>query len=136
MLYKGVMRHLRMLPLILPLILPWALAGCGGTPAEQATAPVETVSEPAFERGTILGVRALPAASAGEPRLRLVSQVVGAARGAGSAEANPVEIVIRLENGRRDVALIQPAEGWLRPGQRVRLTTGARPVLTRELTGA
>lgn len=101
-----------------------------------APVPVETVSEPAFERGTILGVRPLPSAAPGEPRLRLVSQVVGAARGAGSAEASPVEIVIRLENGRRDVTLIQPAEGWLRPGQRVRLTTGARPVLTRELTGA
>jgi hypothetical protein len=132
MLYKGWMRHLRML-LLIPLM---ALAACGGATPDQAPAPVETVSEPAFERGIILGVRALPSAAPGEPRLRLVSQVVGAARGAGSAEANPVEIVIRLERGNRDVALIQPSEAWLRPGQRVRLTTGPRPVLTREAAGA
>jgi hypothetical protein len=128
MLYKGRMRHLRML-LLLPLV------ACGGATPD-APAPVEALSDPGFERGVVLGVRPLPAAPPGEPRLRLVSQVVGAARGAGSAEANPVEIVIRLEAGRRDVVLVQPAEGWLRPGQRVRLTTGPRPVLTREASGA
>lgn len=132
MLYKGGMRHLRCL-LLLPLGL--ILAGCGGATPE-ATAPVEAVAEPAFERGTILGTRPLPATPPGEPRLRLVSQVVGAARGAGSPEANVVEVVVRLERGNRDVTLIQPAEPWLRAGARVRLTPGPRPVLSRDLSGA
>ncbi|MBS7792999.1 hypothetical protein KTR66_23640 [Roseococcus sp. SDR] len=114
-----------------------ALAGCGGaTPEATAPIPMEQVAEPAFERGTILGTRPLPAAAPGEPRLRLVSQVVGAARGAGSPETNAVEVVVRLERGNRDVTLIQPAEPWLRVGARVRLTPGPRPVLTRELSGA
>lgn len=130
MLYKGHMRHLRWF-LLLPLALALALAGCGGATPDPA-APVEAVVEPAFERGTILGLRPLPPTAPGEPRLRLVSQVVGAARGAGSPEANAVEVVVRLERGNRDVTLIQPAEAWLRPGQRVRLTPGPRPVLTRE----
>lgn len=132
MLYKGCMRHLRCF-LLLPLGM--ALAGCGGATPEVAS-PVEAVAEPAFERGIILGTRALPATPAGEPRVRLVAQVVGVARGAGSPEANAVEIVVRLESGRRDVALVQPAEPWLRAGQRVRLTPGPRPVLTREPSGA
>jgi hypothetical protein len=132
MLYKGGMPHLRCL-LLLPLGL--ALAGCGGA-APEAAAPVEAVAEPAFERGTVLGTRPLPATPPGEPRLRLVSQVVGAARGAGSPEANAVEVVVRLERGNRDVTLIQPAEPWLRAGQRVRLTPGPRPVLARDLSGA
>jgi hypothetical protein len=131
MLYKGGMRHLRWL-LLLPLGL--MLAGCGGA-APEAVAPVEALAEPGLERGTILGTRPLPATAPGEPRLRLVSQVLGAARGPGSAEANAVEVVVRLEPGRRDVTLIQPAEPWLRAGARVRLTPGPRPMLTRDLAG-
>ena len=133
MLYKGGMRHLRWL-LLLPLGL--LLAGCGGATPEAAAPPVEAVAEPAFERGTVLGTRPIPASAPGEPRLRLVSQVVGAARGAGSPDANAVEVVVRLERGNRDVTLIQPAEPWLRAGARVRLTPGPRPVLARDLSGA
>lgn len=137
MLYKRGMRHLRCL-LLLPLGLPLGLtlAGCGGATPEAAAPPVEVVAEPAFERGTILGTRPLPAQATGEARVRLVSQVLGAARGAGSPEANAVEVVVRLERGNRDVTLIQPAEPWLRPGARVRLTPGPRPVLSRDLSGA
>jgi hypothetical protein len=133
MLYNGAMRHLRCL-LLLPLGL--VLAGCGGTTPEAAAPPLEAVAEPAIERGTILGTRPLPATTPGEPRLRLVSQVVGAARGAGSPEANAVEVVVRLERGNRDVTLIQPAEPWMRAGARVRLTPGPRPALSRDLSGA
>ena len=129
------MRHLRKL---LFLSLGAALAGCGGpAPEQELPAMAESVNESVSERGIILGMRPLPAAPLPEPRMRLVSHVLTAARGAGASPApGAVELIIRLERGGRDVALVQPSEAWLQPGQRVRLTPGARPGLARDPGGA
>jgi len=94
-----------------------------------------SMSESVAERGIILGMRPLPAAPLPEPRMRLVSHVLTAARGPGTAPGT-VELIIRLERGGRDVALVQPSEAWLQPGQRVRLTPGTRPGLARDAGGA
>lgn len=127
------MRSLRMAPLPMLALL---LAGCGG-PASESAETLPLAAEPSLENGIILGVRPLAAAPVGEARLRLVAQVMGAARGAGTPEgAGAVEVMIRLERGGRDVALIEPAGGWMRPGQRVRFTPGARPALVQAASGA
>lgn len=127
------MRSLRMAPFP---VLALLLASCGGPASE----PVETqplAAEPALESGIILGVRPLAPNPGGEARLRLVSQVVGAARGPGSPEGpGAVEVMIRLDRGGRDVALIEPAGAWMRPGQRVRFTPGTRPALLQAASGA
>lgn len=95
----------------------------------------EAPAESSTERGVILGARPLGSASA--PQARLVSQVVGAAQGAGVAPATgAVEIIIRLERGGRDMALIQPAASWIQAGQRVRVTPGAQPSVARDTSGA
>lgn len=98
----------------------------------EPSAPAPLAAEPSLESGIILGLRPLPATGAApaDIRARLVSQVVGAARGAGTPEGpGAVEVMIRLERGGRDVALVQPAMAWMRPGQRVRFTPDARPAL-------
>jgi len=129
------MRHLRKLLIV---SLGTALAGCGG-PAPELELPAalaEPMNESGSERGVILGMRPLPAAPLPEPRMRLVSHVLTAARGGGAVPApGTVELIIRLERGGRDVALVQPSEAWLQPGQRVRLTPGARPGLARDSGG-
>lgn len=126
------MRHLRKL---LFLSFGVALAGCGGpAPEQELPALAEAMNESVSERGIILGMRPLPAAPLPEPRMRLVSHVLTAARGAGPAPGT-VELIIRLERGGRDVALVQPSEAWLQPGQRVRITPGARPGLARDSGG-
>jgi len=107
------------------------LASCGGSTPEPST-PAPLAAEPSLESGIILGLRPLLATGAApaDIRARLVSQVVGAARGAGTPEGpGAVEVMIRLERGGRDVALVQPAMAWMRPGQRVRFTPDARPAL-------
>lgn len=123
--------------LLLPLpVLALLLAGCGG-PVTETVAALPLQAEPMLESGTILGLRPLAAPPGGEARGRLVSQVMGAARGAGTPEApGAVEVTIRLERGGRDIALIEPAGAWMRPGQRVRFTPGARPALAQMASGA
>ncbi|UPY37374.1 hypothetical protein [Sediminicoccus sp. KRV36] len=120
------------------LLLGAVLAGCGGpspeTPAAVEAAPLP--AEPSSERGIILGARALGADPVGE-RARVVAQVLRVAQGGrGASGAGAMEVIIRLEAGGRDVALVQPAEAWLRPGQRVRLMPGASPTLARDSGGA
>jgi hypothetical protein len=127
------MRPLRLTPYPLLALL---LAGCGGGTPEPAEIP-SLAAEPALESGFILGVRPLAPAPGSAAQLRLVSQVVGVARGAGTPEApGAVEVTIRLERGGRDIALIEPAGAWMRPGQRVRFTPGARPALAQAASGA
>lgn len=81
----------------------------------------ELPAEAGSERGIILGARPLGAPSGTEVRRQMLNQVLAVARGAGAAPGT-VELTIRLERGGRDVALVQPGEAWLQPGQRVRLT--------------
>lgn len=120
-------------PLLFPLIFA-VLAGCG-SPSPEVPPTAEAPVESSTERGVILSAR--PLGSAAGPQARLVSQVVGAAQGAGVAPApGAVEIIIRLERGGRDMALIQPAQSWLQPGQRVRVTPGAQPSVARDTSGA
>jgi hypothetical protein len=118
-------------------LLALLLGSCGG-PVTEPSAPPPLAAEPTLENGYILGLRPLAAgpAGAGDARARLVSQVVGAARGAGTPEApGAVEVMIRLERGGRDIALIEPPGAWMRPGQRVRFTPGARPALAQAPSG-
>jgi len=57
-----------------------------------------------------------------------LAQVLRAASSPGATTPpNAIELVVRLERGGRDVALVQ--EPGLRLGQRVTLTAGARPML-------
>jgi len=59
---------------------------------------------------------------------QVLAQVLRVATGPGVATpSNAMELVVRLERGGRDVALVQ--EAGLRLGQRVTLTSGARPML-------
>lgn len=127
------MRSLRMAPLP---VLALLLASCGGpTPEPAETLPL--AAEPALENGIILGVRPLAASPAAESRQRVIAQVLGAARGPGTPEGpGAVEVMIRLERGGRDVAVIEPAGAWMRPGQRVRFTPGTRPALLQAASGA
>ena len=75
------------------------------------------------ERGTIIGLR--PLGQASSPAL---AQVLRAASSPGATTPpNAIELVVRLERGGRDVALVQ--EPGLRLGQRVTLTAGAKPML-------
>lgn len=111
------MRHKRLLGIF---ALGAMLAGCGGA-APDSPAMNELPAEPGFERGVILGARPLGAAP--DPRRAIAAQVLGAAAGgAAGPGADAVELLVRLERGGRDVALVQSAEAWLRPGQRVRFT--------------
>lgn len=120
LLYKGRMHH-TWRPVFL--LLGLALAGCGGSPAPEAPAVAELPAETGSERGIILGARPLGAAPATEVRRQMLTQVLAVARGPGAAPGpGAVELTIRLERGGRDVALVQGAESWLQPGQRVRLT--------------
>ena len=130
------MRWTRTPPLPLLLLL---LASCGGPTTETAepAPPAALAAEPSLESGVILGLRPLSPSPPGDARSRLISQVVGAARGAGTPEAPGVmEVMIRLERGGRDIALIEPGGAWMRPGQRVRFTPGARPALAQAPSGA
>ena len=92
-------------------------------PAAQAPAG-EAQSGP--ERGTVVGLR--PLGQASEARSPALAQVLRAASGPGTAApSNAMELVVRLERGGRDVALVQ--EAGLRLGQRVTLISGSRPML-------
>jgi len=109
-------------------LLGAALASCGGPNPEQ-TAMTEAPAAEAQagpERGTVVGLR--PLGQASEARGPALAQVLRAASGQGTAmPSNTMELVVRLERGGRDVALVQ--EAGLRLGQRVTLTSGARPII-------
>ncbi|MEI6158548.1 MAG: hypothetical protein WCP77_01840 [Roseococcus sp.] len=130
------MRSRSLAPLAL---LAALLTGCGGPSPETPSAPeaASLPAESATERGIILGARPLATEPSPEARARIMAQLLRVAQGPGMPEGpGAMEVIIRLERGGRDVALIQAGESWLRPGQRVRLTPGARPALTRDVTGA
>lgn len=110
------------------LLLGAALVSCGGPGPEQPAmteAPAaEALAGP--ERGTVVGLR--PLGQVSETRSPAMAQVLRAASGSGTAQpSNAMELVVRLERGGRDVALVQ--ETGLRLGQRVTLTSGSRPMV-------
>jgi len=114
-------------------LLGTVLASCGGPGPEAPASVGSTMAEASMaealvgpERGTIVGLR--PLGQASEARGPALAQVLRAASGPGTATpSNATELVVRLERGGRDVALVQ--EAGLRLGQRVTLTAGARPML-------
>lgn len=114
------------------LALAMAVASCGGPspPAPSgATAPLAT---PSLERGVVVGLRPLAVPAASESRQRTMTQMMRVSAGGGAAvPASAVEVVVRLEQGNRDVAFVRGADEGFRLGQRVTLTTGERPELQR-----
>jgi len=109
-------------------LLGAALASCGGPSPEQPAMAEALAAEAQAgpERGTVVGLRPLGRAS--EARSPALAQVLQAASGPGATTpSNAMELVVRLERGGRDVALVQAA--GLRLGQRVTLTSGARPII-------
>ena len=119
---------------VLGVSLGAALASCGGPSPETPIAPApltETESAAGPERGTVVGLRPLGAPAGGEARSRVLAQVLRASSGAGSpAAATSMEVVVRLDRAGKDVALVQDG-GW-RMGQRVTLTAGEKPTLSRD----
>lgn len=116
---------------ILALTLALAAAGCGGPGPDQAVAPAEApaAAPSGPERGIVVGMRPLGAASLPEQRARMVAQVIRVSSGPGGAGGGgTMEVVVRLDRG-RDVTLVQGPEAGLRLGQRVTVTEGARPRL-------
>lgn len=112
-------------------VLGAALASCGGPSPETPPAPAAPVAviETGPERGTVVSLRPLGTPGGGEARSRVLAQVLRATSGPGAPVAgNTMEVVVRLDRAGRDVALVQDA-GW-RLGQRVRLTSGERPMLS------
>ncbi len=112
------------------LTLAMGAASCGGpapTPSADGAAPLAASAE---ERGVVVGLRPLAAAPASESRQRAMAQVLRVSSGGGqAAPASAVEVVIRLEQGGRDVAFVRSANDGFRLGQRVTLTGGDHPVL-------
>ncbi len=108
-------------------LLALALASCGAPGPEPSAVAPEAEMAAGHESGTIIGLR--PLGQASSPAMaQVLAQVLRVATGPGVATpSNATELVVRLERGGRDVALVQ--EAGLRLGQRVTLTSGARPML-------
>jgi len=108
-------------------LLVLALASCGAPGPEPSVVAPEAEMAAGPESGTIIGLR--PLGQASSPAMaQVLAQVLRVATGPGVATpSNAMELVVRLERGGRDVALVQ--EAGLRLGQRVTLTSGARPML-------
>ncbi|MBS7810422.1 hypothetical protein [Roseococcus pinisoli] len=77
-----------------------------------------------------MGLRPLGSAPASESRQRAMAQVMRVSAGGGqAAPASAVEVVVRLEQGDRDIAFVRSASDGFRLGQRVTLTAGDHPEL-------
>lgn len=133
---RGMRHHGHMSPFVRigALLLAMSAASCGapGQPPS-ATASGEVAAPLALssvERGVVVGLRPLAPASASESRQRTMAQLLRVSTGAGPAVPAPaVEVVVRLEQGNRDVAFVRGAGEGFRLGQRVTLTAGDRPEL-------
>jgi hypothetical protein len=121
---------------IAALALAMGAASCGvgtsprpGATPDEIAAPLVT---PTTERGVVVGLRPLAAASASESRQRAMAQMLRVSTSGGSAgPASAVEVVVRLERGNRDVAFVRGADEGFRLGQRVTLSGGDHPDLQR-----